>query len=154
MTIHRFRLLALSVLFGLTVGAGMATAGGERIAFEATLVWGTNDPLPPDCKLKPVDEEVSRKLCKLPFKWKNYYAVREQAFSVKLGDQKEVTMSEECEILVTPLKDDKVELALRGKGKMVGKVTQKLEVNRLLVTGGNAENLTSWFVVLRRVQGD
>jgi hypothetical protein len=154
MTTHRFSLPALILLFGLTAGAGIAIAGDNGVAFEATLVWGSNDPQPDDPKLKPVDAEVARKLGKLPFKWKNYYEVEHKSFSVAPGEQKKVTMSDECEIMVKPLEDDQVQLALRGKGKMVGKVTQKLSANQLLVTGGNCKNLTSWFVVLRRVEGN
>ena len=59
-------------------------------------------------------------------------------------------MSDQCEIVVKPIEHQKVELSLRGQGKRVGKVTQKLPPNDMLVVGGNAENFTAWFVVLRR----
>jgi len=136
----------------MAFSVGFAKADEEEAHFQATLVWGTNDPQPKDARLKPVDEDVADKLGKLPFKWSHYYAVGDcKDFTVEQGRQKEVSMSEDCQILVRAMKNDTVELDLRGKGKMVGKVTQKLPEKHMLVTGGDAENLTSWFVVLRRM---
>jgi hypothetical protein len=140
-----FLLLAFS--FGT---AFTALAGDVALRFQATLVWGTNNPEPEGSELKPVAPAVSRKLGKLPFKWKYYYTVHCEEFSVPQGKRKKVRMSEECEIVVKAIDGEKVELALLGRGEPVGRVTQKLSSDHMLVTGGNAENLTAWFVVLRR----
>lgn len=129
-----------------------AGEGGEQ-GFTASLVWGTNTAEPADSVLKPVSEEVSRKLGKLPFKWRHYYLVEKKEIQVATGQPQTVRLSEQCEIIVKPLDQERVELSLRGEGKPVGKVTQKLPSDELLVTGGNAENLTAWFVVLRRSDG-
>ena len=147
----RFRYTTLLML-AVSLGVAAFARGGEPgLPFEATLVWGTNDPKPDDPKLKPVPPRVAQKLSKLPFKWKHYYAVGEcRKFSVPKGKHKKVRMSDECEIVVKTIDRDKVELSLRGQGELVGKVTQKLPKGHLLVTGGQAENMTAWFVVLRR----
>jgi hypothetical protein len=137
----------------LVLAAGLpatALAGEEDAKFQATLVWGTNDAEVEDATLKPVTPAVARKLGKLPFKWEHYYTVEVKDFSVPVGKRRKVRLSEECEILVKAIDAEKVELALRGQGKAVGKVTQKLSGDHMLVTGGNCENLTAWFVVLRR----
>ncbi len=144
-----------AVLLGLAalvcgVGAVVASEDGQR--FEATLVWGTNDAELPGSALKPVPPPVARKLAKLPFKWAHYYAVECKEFALDKGQRTKVQMSRECEITVKAVDDETVELALRGQGQPVGKVTQKLVGDELLVTGGNAENFTAWFVVLRRLQ--
>lgn len=148
----RFRyatLLLLAVLFGSVTFAHAGDHGGR---FKATLVWGTNDAEPDDSELKPVPDLVAKKLAKLPFKWKHYYAVGEcKEFSVATGKVKEVRMSKDCEIVVKATDKGKVELLLWGKGKAVGKVTQKLPKDGMLVTGGDAENNTAWFVVLQRL---
>ena len=154
MITHRIGLLACILAAGLVAEVENALAGERSAAFQATLVWGTNDPQPADSKLKPVDGEVAEKLGKLPFKWKYYYAVNRETFAVNSREPKTVAMSDECEIVVKTLDDDSVELALRGKGKKVGKVTQKLTGKQMLVTGGNCENLTAWFVVLSRATRD
>ena len=147
----RFRyatLLLLAFSFGMVT---FAHAGDRGVRFKATLVWGTNDAEPDDSELKPVPPPVAKKLAKLPFKWKHYYAVGEcREFSVSKGKHKKVRMSDDCEILVKAVDSEKVEVSLRGKGKPVGKVTQKLPKGCMLVTGGDAENLTAWFVVLHR----
>ena len=131
-------------------GDAVAGEGGQR--FEATLVWGTNEAEPPGSTLKPVPAPVAKKLAKLPFKWTYYYVVQCKEFALEKGGRTKVRMSEECEITVKAVDAETVELALRGKGQPVGKVTQKLCGNELLVTGGNAENFTAWFVVLRRLE--
>jgi hypothetical protein len=137
----------------LLCGSGVSSWGEDSTAkLEAILIWGTNDPAPNDPALKPVDPRTARKLGKLPFKWKSYYEVKRVAFEVAPGKRRRVTLSEECEILVRTVEGDTVELALRGKGKPVGKVTQSLPLGQDLVTGGNAENLSAWFVVLRRTE--
>jgi len=151
MMMHRFWLFGLILGFSTMMVVGTATAGDPSADYQATLVWGTNDPKPANSKLKPVDAAVARKLGKLPFKWKYYYSVKCEEFSVEQGKHLKVRISDECEIVVKSMAGQNVELTLRGKGQAVGKVTQKLTKGQMLVTGGNAENFTAWFVVLRRV---
>jgi len=151
MTIVRSRFTVFLLLACLLCGAGNVTAGDEGVHFKATLVWGTNNPQPDDSELKPAPPNVARKLGKLPFKWKHYYAVGDsKEFTVPKGKREKVRMSKDCEIVVRPIDNQKVELSLRGEGQPVGKVTQKLAKGHMLVTGGDAENLTAWFVVLQR----
>jgi hypothetical protein len=137
----------LAVALGDRAWAGEA---GQR--FEATLVWGTNEAEAPGSVLKPVPAAVARKLAKLPFKWTYYYSVERKEFALEKGERTKVRMSQECEITVKAVDAETVELTLRGRGQPVGKVTQKLCGSELLVTGGNAENFTAWFVVLRRLE--
>jgi hypothetical protein len=148
----RLHSIAWPLVLACFVCTSQAQAGEQGMTFQATLVWGTNDPEPQDASLKPVPPAVARKLGKLPFKWTHYYAVECQEFSVAEGQRKKVRMSKDCEILVKAIDSEKVELALRGEGQPVGKVTQKLCEGQMLVTGGNAENFTAWFVVLRRAE--
>lgn len=119
------------------------------VGLEALLVWGTNDPRSPDPNHKPVPPAVAGKL-KKQFKWTHYFEVNRKQFTASSRKASRVSMSRECEIRVRVLKGDKVELQLYGRGELVGKVTQGLPRNELLVMGGNAENLTAWFVVLSR----
>lgn len=127
----------------------VAQTRGE-LKLEAQLVWGTEDAQSPDPKHRPVEREVARKLKSLPFKWPHYFEVNRR--SVSVPDQAETTtrMSRDCEIKVKNLGRETVEVTLIGKGEPVGKVTQKLPRGQLLVLGGNAENFTSWFVVIKQ----
>jgi len=151
MTLQRICLVGLCLLTGLMTTAGTLRAGQTGARFRATLIWGTNDPQPPNSKLKAVEPEVARKLARLPFKWSHYYAVESKEFAVEEGGRNRASMSEECDIEVAALKNDVVELSLWGKGILVGRATQKLSENQMMVAGGNAENMTSWFVVLIRI---
>jgi len=128
---------------------GLSALAGE-LKLEAQLIWGTNDPKSPDPRHKPVEEQVARKLKELPFKWTHYFEVNRKEFTVTRQEPRKVTLSEECEIRVRQLEDEQVELTLYGRGKRVGRISQKLPKSEMLVLGGNAPNYTAWFVVLRR----
>jgi len=127
-------------------------AGGSDgdMKLEAKLVWGTNEKTSPDPKQKPVSPELAEKLKNSPFKWKYYFEVKSECFALPKQGEKTVSMSKTCEVRIKNLGDSQVELRLFGKGKEVSKTTQPLPKGELLVTGGNAENATAWFVVLRR----
>lgn len=143
------------LLFGclaFTSTATTAVAGTAVSDFEAMLIWGTNGKGPTNVTLNPVEPEVQRKLDKMPFKWKRYYEVHRESFQVQQGKSRKVTMSKVCEIVVQAKPSEMIELQLIGEGKQVGHISQKLPKGELLVVGGDAENYTSWFVVLRRVK--
>ena len=82
------------------------------------------------------------------FKWKNYYEVNRQNFTVTSSAPKKVKMSGQCEIEVQNLGGSSVELKLYGQGKMVVRKTQKIKSGELLVLAGDDKNDTAWFVVL------
>jgi hypothetical protein len=119
---------------------------------EAQLVWGTTNSISPNPRHRAVDPDVEKRLKKLPFKWEHYFEVSRKRFSVPDGEEREIEMSKDCSIKVKNAGESKVQLNLYGKGKSVGKIGQVLPKGELLVTGGNAENLTAWFVVLKQVE--
>jgi hypothetical protein len=130
---------------------GVANTRAADMKLEAQLVWGTTNSISPDPKHKPVDPELERRLKRL-VKWEHYFEVQRKRFSVPEGEERDIEMSKDCSIKVKNSGESKVQLNLYGKGKSVGKIGQVLPKGELLVTGGNAENLTAWFVVLRRVE--
>jgi len=134
--------------FLVTCVGGQVQAG--EIKLEAQLIWGTNDEKSPDPKHKSVESKVAKKLKKLPFKWQHYFEVNRQQFSVSQGESKKIVLSKDCEIKVRNAGNQSVELTIFGKGECIGKISQALPKDELLVTGGNAANFTSWFVVLRQ----
>jgi hypothetical protein len=130
------------------VDSAFADTGDMNI--EAQLIWGTNDSKP-DATLKPAGPVLSEKLKHSPFKWDHYFEMHRELFKLKLNEEKTVTMSRNCVISVTNLGGDQVKFRLFGKGQLANTVTQALPNGQLLVTGGDAENSTAWFVVLRQV---
>jgi hypothetical protein len=128
-----------------------ARAQSDTATFEALLIWGTNDAKS-DPKLKPADPKLAEKLKKSPFKWEHYFEMHHENLKLKLNEEQTVRMSRNCIISMTNLKDDQIRFQLIGKGTLASTVTQALPKGQLLITGGDAENSTAWFVVLRRVE--
>jgi hypothetical protein len=140
----------------LTVICVLLSALGTRVLaaemkLEAQLIWGTNDEKSPDPSHKPLQGRVLEKLERLPLKWKHYFEVARKEFSVKPTESKRVAMSKDCEIEVRNPEKTTLEVRLFGKNEEVGRITQPLPKEKLLVIGGNAENFTGWLVVLRQV---
>jgi hypothetical protein len=141
----------LLMMAALLFPAASARAAVGEATFEAQLIWGTNDKQS-DPKLKSADPKLAEKLEKSPFKWDHYFEMHKEAIKLRLNEEKTVTMSRNCVISVTYLKDENIKFQLIGKGKLANTVTQALPKGQLLVTGGDAENSTAWFVVLKQVE--
>jgi hypothetical protein len=143
----RARLAVLSVF--LSLGTLAATARDSK--FDAYLVWATNGDKPSGSDLKPVNTEVRKKLKELPLKWVNFFEVNRVTISVPKGGSEKSRLSDKCQLEVTSVKGDFVEVSLIGKGEPVLKRTQPLPRGEMLVLGGNAPDETGWLVVLKRV---
>ena len=137
--------LAGAVLF--CASSFLVRSGPADLNLQAQLVWGTNNEKPDDPKLKEVDPSVAEKLRKV-FKWKNYFEVKRQNFTVAVGSPKRVKMSDDCEIEVQNLGSSSIEVKLYGKGKLAVRKTQKISPSELLVLAGDDKDDTAWFVVL------
>ena len=136
----------------LLLSVGSARADSDEMTIEAQLIWGTNDTKPDaNAKLRPVGDVLSGKLKNSPFKWEHYFEVHRENVKVKPGEEKTVTMSHNCVISIKSLGDGQIKFQLFGKGKLANTVTQALPKGQLLITGGDAENSTAWFVVLRQI---
>jgi len=146
--------LAAALLFPIASARAQssygASSGAAYTTFEAQLIWGTNDKQS-DPKLKPADSKLVEKLKHSPFKWDHYFEMHREPVKLRLNEEKTVTMSRNCVISVTNLKDQNVKFQLFGKGQLANTVTQALPKDQFLVIGGDAENSTAWFVVLKRV---
>jgi len=142
-----FGQLALIATVVFSVYSCIVRSAPADLSLQAQLVWGTNNDKPDDPKLKDVDPKVTDKLRGV-FKWKNYYEVNRQNFTVTSSAPKKVKMSGQCEIEVQNLGGSSVELKLYGQGKMVVRKTQKIKSGELLVLAGDDKNDTAWFVVL------
>ena len=143
-SLWQLELAAAVALLGYPLSPRSAPAD---LNLQAQLVWGTNNEKPDDPKLKDVDPRVKDKLRGV-FKWKNYFEVNRQDFTVTATGPKKVKMSDLCEVQVQNLGNSSVELKLYGQGKMVVRKTQKIKTGELLVLAGDDKNDTAWFVVL------
>jgi hypothetical protein len=146
-------LLLLSVSSPATAGEGKGKGKGEA-KFEAQLIWVTNEATKSkDAKLKPVDPEVQKKLDELPLKWKSYYMVKRESFSVAKGGTNSVVMSDKCTVELKRLDEPKVEVTLHGKnGNVCSKRTQPFPKAEILIFSGKAAGDTAWLVTLKRIE--
>jgi hypothetical protein len=137
----------------MLLGGGVLGAQAADMKFKAFLLWGTNEPKPPEGKdYKPVEAEIHQKLKDLPLKWTNWFEVRHNDFAVGKGATKRAAMSDKCELEVRNLGDANVEVAQIGKGKEVLRRKQSLGKGEVLILGGNAPNSTAWLIVLKRLE--
>jgi len=137
------RLVGVAFLFLWFAGLN-AQAADKTLKLEAQLVLGSNDAA---TNGKPVPPQIEKKLKHLPLKWQHYSVVNEQQFTLAKDESKEVNLSDECQITVTSLGNERVKLTLQGNGQSVGNITQELKKGHVLVAGGGAGNT---IVVLRQ----
>lgn len=145
------QLASFTLLFLLGTGFTVSSWAGE-MKLEAKLIWGSNDKTSPDPKHKRVEGKLEEKLKKTPFKWQYYYEVHTVSFTVAVNETHSEKLSKDCEIKVRNLDKETVSVELYGKGELVSKHTQALPKKECYVTGGNAANLTAWFVVLHQAE--
>lgn len=122
---------------------------------EARLIWGTNAEKSPDSKHKPLDGELAKKLREMPLKWKNFFEVNRQVFTINDATYTEVVLSKKCAIQVKDKGGNNVTVKLYGEGKQVNRVDKPLPKGEVLTIGGDAENNNAWFVTVRPLpEGD
>jgi hypothetical protein len=126
-------------------------AGPGEIKLEAFLVWGANDAKSPNPNYKPVPPDLAKKI-RQSFKWEYYFEVNRTNFDLSKSQEKTVRMSKNCELTVKNLGDSQLSLRLIGKGKPVHYITRPLPKDEVFIYGGNAENSTAWFLVLRQAE--
>src|SRR4051812_18032079 len=114
---------------------GLASAADRKL--EARLIWGTNDEKSPNASHKKLEGEMAKKLGEMPFKWKNYFEVNRQSFSINEKEYKKVVLSDKCYIEVKDKGDSKVTVKLYGDGKMAQRVDKPLPKDETLTIGGD-----------------
>jgi len=137
-----------TVILFMALSAVAAPAAGMKL--EVQLVWGTNAEKSPDAKHKPVGPELRKKLEGLPFKWSNYFEVKQIIAEVPPSGITNVALSDKCRLEVKSVGHSKIEVSYFGKGERIETRTQALPKGEALIYGGDAPGATSWFVVVRR----
>jgi hypothetical protein len=121
---------------------------------EARLIWGTDEAKSPDPKHKPLDGDLAKKLRDMPLKWKNYFEVNRQVFTINDKDYTNVVMSKQCSIQVKDKGANAVTVKLFGQGKQVNRVDKPLPKGEVLTIGGDAKNNSAWLITVRPLSGE
>lgn len=138
-----------ALLLATTVGA---VAADRKL--EARLIWGTNDDKSPNPSHKPLDGDLAKKLREMPLKWKNYFEVNRQVFTINTTNYNKVVMSKQCYIEVKDKGANNVTVKLYGQGKQVNRVDKPLPKNEVLTIGGDAKDNNAWLITVRPVNGE
>ena len=140
-----FTALVLATTFG-------ALAADRKM--EARLIWGTNEDKSPNPNHKLLDGDLAKKLREMPLKWKNYFEVNRQVFTINTNTYTNVVMSKKCRIEVKDKGVNNVTVKLYGDGKQVNRVDKPLPRNEVLTIGGDAKDNNAWFITVRPVNGE
>ncbi|HTD66004.1 MAG TPA: hypothetical protein VK846_05675 [Candidatus Limnocylindria bacterium] len=132
--------------------AGAANAADRKM--EARLIWGTNEDKSPDPNHKPLDGELAKKLRDMPLKWKNFFEVNRQVFTINTNAYTTVVMSKQCSVEVKNKGANNVTVKLYGHGKQVNRVDKPLPKGEILTLGGDAKDNNAWFITVCPVNGD
>jgi hypothetical protein len=138
----------------LAFAAMLGTAAAADRKMEARLIWGTNEEKSPDARHKPMDGDLARKLREMPLKWKNFFEVNRQVFSINTTGYTTVVMSKKCTVEVKDKGGNNVTVKLYGEGKQVNRVDKPLPKGEVLTIGGDAKDNNAWFITVRPVNGD
>ena len=161
-SIYRRVVLVLAAVAMVGLPSLDAVAGnapkGSLVKFHGQLVWGTNDDPKKHPQFKELDVR-NQKILK-NFKWKHYLVTNRKNFALNPGQQKKVKMSDKCTIVAKhrgASKDQKnkrdpqtIAVTLMGEGKAVTRHTKPVCEGHTIVLGGDLENGTAWFVLLKR----
>jgi hypothetical protein len=146
--VHRPAWLLL-VLLGCLGNLTAADTGPAEMKFKAILIWATDGEKPANKpKLKQLDEKMREKL--KVFRWKNYFEVDQENFSVKRSKSNITCMSRKCVIEVKHLGYENFEVMLYGEGKLVCTHRQHLPRTEYLFLAGDAKEARNdaWLVAL------
>lgn len=121
---------------------------------EARLIWGTNEDKSPDPTHKPLDGELAKKLRDMPLKWKNFFEVNRQVFTINTNTYSTVVMSKQCSIEVKNKGANNITVKLFGHGKQVNRVDKPLPKGEILTIGGDAKDNNAWFITVRPMSGE
>ena len=136
-------------LVAFTFSAMLSTAIAAERKIEARLIWGTNEDKSPDASHKLLDGDLAKKLHQMPLKWKNFFEVNRQVFTINDTNYTKVVMSKKCSIEVKKKNADDVTVKLYGDGTQVRRVDKPLPKGEVLTIGGDAKDNTAWFVTVR-----
>ena len=135
-----------------TAAIDLADAAERKM--EARLIWGTNEDKSPNPSHKPLDGDLAKKLRDMPLKWKNFFEVNRQVFSVNDKVYTNIVMSKKCSIELKDKGTNNITVKFYGDGKLVNRVDKPLPKGEILTIGGDAKDNNAWFITVRPVNGD
>ncbi len=129
----------------------VSTAAAADRKMEARLVWGTNADKSPEASHKKLDGDLAKKLGEMPLKWKNFFEVNRQPFTINTTNYTKVVLSKKSYIEVKDKGGNNVTVKLYGDGKPATRVDRPLPKGEVLTIAGDAKDNNAWFIIVRSV---
>lgn len=138
------RFLAVICLGALT-GCGN---NSEKITYYVQLIRGNNNSEPPTPDSIAIGPKLSAKLHAV-FSWTNYWEIARQEVAIAAGQKARVRLTSEREVEISLATKGQRTVTAFAAGESVGTTTQGVG-EEMTIFGGDRENKTSWFIVIRR----
>jgi hypothetical protein len=139
--------LSLALVLLLACSQTALIAQSQDLKLVAQLIWGTDGGMPAEAKIKDIDRDTRTKLQGI-FRWKNYFEVSREEFTVATAANRRVQMSKKCQVEVENQGRSIIEVKLFGEDKLLLTKRQVLRAGELLVLAGDDKDDTAWFVIL------
>lgn len=137
----------------LLLGAPLARAtDASSVTLYLQVVCGLDSDAPPTPQAKLVGPKLDQHLHNI-FRWKNYWEVRREAVTIKLGDKVRRRVTPQREIEITWPADRKLVVSLYVDGKLTRRREQPIDGPHY-IAGGDSNDNESWFVIVRRDNPD
>ncbi len=143
------QLSALLFVFCFTAEP-LVAADSSTLHLQIVLVWASNGQKPSDKNAKELEPDLTKRLRKTPYKWKDYYEVRRKAVSVTANNIEKLPMSSRCSLEIKNSGSERVEVKLIGEGKPVSRQVESLPRGHIMVIAGDDKNDTAWLILLRQ----
>ena len=127
------------------MATGLPAFAGE-MKLEARLIWGTNTDTNSNTRVQ--DQRLTKALSGI-FKWKNYYEITNRTATIAQDATCSLEMSSKALLKIKNLDGTRIEVSCIGEGKSVTKTVHSLPSGEWLTLGGNVQNDSAWFIVIK-----
>jgi hypothetical protein len=140
----------LSVLFAAFFLNGTPPAAHQSNTFYVQLVRGTNEDTPPQPDSRPVGIKVARHL-QAALNWSNYWEINRQQVAVCSGNSARVCLSKDRTVEIDLTNRNRRRVTAFENGRVVQR-TLRPAGEGMTVIGGERNQESAWFIVVRRDQ--
>lgn len=140
----------LTVLFVGFILNGTPSAEHHLNTFYVQLVRGSNDDTPPEPGSRPVGMKVARHLHSA-LNWKNYWELNRQQVAVCCGKTRRVCLSKDRSVDIELTKRGCRRVTALENGRIVQRTLRPVGEG-MTVIGGERDQASAWFIVVRRDQ--
>lgn len=140
----------LTVLFVAFILNGTPSAEHHLNTFYVQLIRGSNDDAPPEPGSRPIGRKVARHL-RSALNWKNYWELNRQQVAVCCGNTRRVSLSKDRSVEIELTKRGCRRVTALENGRIVQR-TMRPVGEGMTVIGGERDQQSAWFIVVRRDQ--